>query len=127
MSNNSRKNKRQKISDSPPLSIDMDAILKATKTLKSAKEAENWSKKQEATANAAYAERIKQGKKSFTVNSPDTVWRSSPVQLTSDEKAKSYFAKNEENFERAITFGGKKKSRKHKKSNKYKSKKMKIN
>jgi len=127
MSNNSRKNKRQKISDSPPLSIDMGAILKATKTLKSAKEAENWSRNQEATANAAYAERIKQGKKTFTVNSPDTVWRRSPVQLTSEEKANSHFAKNKENFERAITFGGKRKSRKHKKSNKYKSKKMKIN
>jgi hypothetical protein len=119
----------------PPLSIDMRAIRTATTVLKDAKEAEKWSKKQEATANAAYAVSQKLGK-ALPVNSPDTVWNRSPVQPTMEENAKSHSDENKKLYNNQKTNGltidgGKRKSRKSKKTRKSrkhkKSKKSKKN
>jgi hypothetical protein len=97
----------------PSLKLDMGAIRAATAGIKHAREAVEWSQQQERLANNEYERREKKGK-TLPVHSPDTVWLRSPVQLTSEEIAKSHSAENNANFERAITFGGKRKTNKRK-------------
>ncbi len=117
---NNRQSKKQKVEQ--PLSLDMGAIRVVTANLKHAKEAVNWSEKQECAANEECAKLTKLGK-ALPVNSPDTVWKRSPVQLTSEEIAKSRSDENKELYKNQKTNGltidgGRRKTRKTKKSKK---------
>ena len=112
MSNNP-KSKKQTVEPVPSLKLDMGAIRAATAGIKRVQEAVEWSQQQERLANNEYERREKKGK-TLPVHSPDTVWLRSPVQLTSEEIANSHSAENKANFERAITFGGKRKTNKRK-------------
>jgi len=119
MSNN-HQSKKQKVEQ--PLSLDMSAIRAVTANLKHAKEAVNWSEKQECAANEECAKLTKLGK-ALPVNSPDTVWKRSPVQPTMEETVKSRSDENKELYKNQETNGltidgGKRKKRKAKKSKK---------
>ena len=76
-------------------------------------------------ANNEYERREKKGK-TLPVHSPDTVWLRSPVQLTSEEIANSHSAENKANFERAITFGGKRKTNKTRKNKTRRQRRRKV-
>jgi len=110
---NNPKSKKQPVEPVPSLKLDMGAIRAATAGIKHVQEAVEWSQQQERLANNEYERREKIGE-TLPVHSPDTVWLRSPVQLTSEEIANSHFAENKANFERAITFGGKRKTNKRK-------------
>ena len=110
---NNPKSKKQTVEPVPSLKLDMGAIRAATAGIKRVREAVEWSQQQERLANNEYKRREKKGT-TLPVHSPDTVWLPSPVQLTSEEIANSHSAENKANFERAITFGGKRKTNKRK-------------
>ena len=123
--NSNHKSKKQKVEPVlPPLSLDMGAIRAVTANLKHANEAVNWSEKQECAANEECAKLTKLGK-ALPVNSPDTVWKLSPVQLTMEQETETRSDENKELYKsqeiNGLTIdGGRRKSRKSRKAKKSK-------
>jgi len=109
----------------PPLTINLQAIKEIEPGLKRMKkhayDAEKWSKKQEASANAECVKLTAQGK-ALPVHSPCITWRKSPTQLTQNELGKQRSPTNDIGFINAelagLTVGGRRKTRKTRKTKK---------